>query len=211
MWMTHSVSARAWTDYEKMISHDRYLGHLVELLVSQHALGRPDVSTRGMPVSMPTRRRSFWYPSLMIHRSPPPDFVSRFSAAACFIEHAGRLLLLYGKEPARAWGLPAGRMKDSESPIATAIRELSEETGYVARIEEMSDLGVTFVCGSQVDYTFYLYRMVLDYPITVRLDEREHSDYRWVTPSEALSLPFIEHLDGYLHLHYADELHSDGT
>lgn len=147
----------------------------------------------------------------MIYQSPPPQFLSQFSVAACFVEDAGRILLLHRNDSERAWGLPAGGIEDGESPIDAAIRELQEETGYRAIIDDVNDLGMTFVRGSQFDYTFHLYKVALDHPITVQLDEREHTDYRWVTPSEALSLPFIEDLDSYLNLHYADKPHSNGT
>jgi len=75
----------------------------------------------------------------------------------------------------------------------------------------VSALSVAFVRGSHFDYTFHLCRIVLDHPITVQLDAREHTDYRWATPSEALSLPFMEDLDSYLPLHYADKLSRNGT
>lgn len=87
-----------------------------------------------------------------------------------------------------------------------ALRELREETGYAANIEDVIDLGVTYARGSQFDYTFHLYKIMHDRPIAVRLDEREHTDHRWVTPSEALALPYIEDLDSYLYLHYAERL-----
>jgi 8-oxo-dGTP pyrophosphatase MutT (NUDIX family) len=147
----------------------------------------------------------------MIYPTLPAHFQSRFSVAACFVEYAGSILLLHRNDEANAWGLPAGSIENGESPIEAAMRELVEETGYMAVQEDIIPLGTTFVRGSQFDYTFSLFKVSLDDPIDVRIDEHEHTGYRWVTPHEALSLSFIEDLDSYLRLHYGDRLATDAT
>ncbi len=147
----------------------------------------------------------------MIYQSPPPHFLPEFSVAACLVEYAGRILLLHRNDLGRTWGLPAGGIEVGESPMEAAVRELREETGYTADDKNIDDLGETFVRGSQCDYTFHLYKVVLNQLIEVRLDEREHTDYCWATVKEALSLPFIEDLDAYLHLHYAERLGNNAT
>jgi ADP-ribose pyrophosphatase len=63
------------------------------------------------------------------------DIVERADAAAVVAEVGGGLVLVRQFRPAvgqTLWELPAGRVDPGETPAAAAIRELQEETGYVA-------------------------------------------------------------------------------
>ena len=63
------------------------------------------------------------------YRNPVP-------AAGVLLERAGRVLLVKRRWEPRAgsWCLPAGFMEAGETPEQTAVRELQEETGVVARL-----------------------------------------------------------------------------
>ncbi len=55
-------------------------------------------------------------------------------------------ICLIAKKRGQIWGLPKGRLQPGESWEATAVREVLEETGHLATIEEYID---------QIDYIFY--------------------------------------------------------
>jgi len=107
----------------------------------------------------------------------------------------GRVLLLH-RLPERGgfWQILTGRREIGESPLATAARELHEETGFAPRLEEIWALD-------------YVHSFALDLPgsvrpifaeetafavrvagSSVRLDPREHDAFRWCTVEEALAL-----------------------
>lgn len=59
-------------------------------------------------------------------------------AAYGVIVREGEVLLAHWNERGRSgWTLPGGGMEPGESPIETAVREIWEETGYHAAIDEL--------------------------------------------------------------------------
>jgi len=57
------------------------------------------------------------------------------SAVAAVIEDAaGRVLLCQQRGGHRLWGLPGGKIRNAESPIHAAIRDIREETGSETEI-----------------------------------------------------------------------------
>ena len=116
---------------------------------------------------------------------PPPLGV----AARAVVRRGSEILLLkrsnsVGYDPG-LWELPGGKMDFGEVLTEALEREVAEETGLAARIltplvtwhfvkEPFWVTGVTFICESGGG------DIVLS---------AEHSDYRWVTPEEALGLP----------------------
>ncbi|WP_253915726.1 methyltransferase, FxLD system [Streptomyces sp. NRRL S-31] len=63
---------------------------------------------------------------------PEPQAV--FGAAAVVTDASGRVLL--GRSSRGVWELPAGRVETGEAAPAAAVRELAEETGLTARVED---------------------------------------------------------------------------
>uniref|UniRef100_A0AAU2W2K0 NUDIX hydrolase n=1 Tax=Streptomyces sp. NBC_00008 TaxID=2903610 RepID=A0AAU2W2K0_9ACTN len=63
---------------------------------------------------------------------PNPQAVA--GAAAVVTDAAGRVLL--GRSTKGMWELPGGRIEAGESAQAAAVRELAEETGLTARVED---------------------------------------------------------------------------
>ena len=66
---------------------------------------------------------------------------------ACAVALAGDAVLLvrhteHGGNLTGSWGLPAGRAEPGEDVVATALRELEEETGLVVRREDAVPLEV---------------------------------------------------------------------
>jgi ADP-ribose pyrophosphatase YjhB (NUDIX family) len=63
------------------------------------------------------------------------------SAVAAVIEDpAGRVLLCQQSQGHRLWGLPGGKIRDGESPIRAAIRDIREETGTDVEIIDLVGL-----------------------------------------------------------------------
>ena len=74
--------------------------------------------------------------------SGEPRRITRVSAYAVCVDDADRLLLCriapgYTREDDGKWTLPGGGLEHGEDPRDGALRELTEETGYVG---ELSDL-----------------------------------------------------------------------
>ncbi|MGW0798131.1 methyltransferase, FxLD system [Streptomyces sp. NPDC002692] len=75
-------------------------------------------------------------PGQAVERTHPPEPGAVFGAAAVVTDDQGRVLLgrRLGRTP--AWELPAGRIEPGESAAAAAVRELGEETGLSANVED---------------------------------------------------------------------------
>jgi protein-L-isoaspartate(D-aspartate) O-methyltransferase len=63
-----------------------------------------------------------------------PDPQAVFGAAVVVTDSFGRVLL--GRSKRGMWELPAGRIETGESAPGAAVRELAEETGLTARVED---------------------------------------------------------------------------
>ncbi|MET9089289.1 bifunctional class I SAM-dependent methyltransferase/NUDIX hydrolase [Streptomyces sp. NPDC004237] len=63
-----------------------------------------------------------------------PDPQAVFGAAVVATDNFGRVLL--GRSSQGMWELPGGRVETGESAPAAAVRELAEETGLTARVED---------------------------------------------------------------------------
>ncbi|MEU1788099.1 methyltransferase, FxLD system [Streptomyces sparsogenes] len=65
---------------------------------------------------------------------PRPEPQAVFGAAAVVTDASGRVLL--GRSTRDMWELPAGRVETGEAAQAAAVRELAEESGLTARVED---------------------------------------------------------------------------
>lgn len=109
--------------------------------------------------------------------------------------HDGERVLLLHRRPERGnfWQPVTGTIEDGEAPVATARREIIEETGRPA---EPHDLGLaqSFMIESQylaaklgepVIASEIAFDASLDAKVPIRLDQAEHDDYGWFTFHEA--------------------------
>jgi 8-oxo-dGTP pyrophosphatase MutT (NUDIX family) len=114
----------------------------------------------------------------------------RYQAAGGVVVDGDRVLVL--RRPSRdEVRLPKGHMKKGETPTKTALREVTEESGY-ADLEVIGDLGCQVVeydyAGVHVVRDEYYYRMRL---LSDRQAGREEQELQfvpdWVSWDEALS------------------------
>ena len=130
----------------------------------------------------------------MITKEKPLDFNKQFDVVGCFVEHNGKFLLLRRHSHKRSgdkWGLPAGKMDDGETISQAMLREIEEETGL--KIPEVSvvHFDSLYVRDGSLDIKWHMFGTRLDAKPTIKLSPHEHSEYRWVTPEEALEMDLI--------------------
>jgi 8-oxo-dGTP diphosphatase len=59
------------------------------------------------------------------------------AVAAVVTDDAGRVLLCQQSQGHRRWGLPGGKVRQAESPVHAAIRDIMEETGMAAQLVDL--------------------------------------------------------------------------
>lgn len=111
------------------------------------------------------------------------------------VVHDGERVLLLHRRRERGdfWQPVSGTIEENESPMATARRELVEETGQSGEPEPL-DLTQSFLIESQYLAARYpspiiaseiVFRAELDSRVPIRIDTREHDDWGWFTLDEA--------------------------
>lgn len=98
----------------------------------------------------------------------------------------GRVLLLREYRPFHGhyiWMVPSGHIDQESDPVAGALRELREETGYEAR-----QISLFFTCRHKedIDYTCYVYRATDLHINPLPADADESIEVHDLTVAEAL-------------------------
>lgn len=141
----------------------------------------------------------------MISEQEPNKFEPKFSVVACFVEYAGKILLLQrqDKKPqSNTFGLPAGKVNAGEKILETMVRELREETGINVSSTELSYLGKLYVRYKTHDFLYHSFKTRLNQAPNIVITPVEHKGFRWESPRDALSLPLVEDFDGCIKLYY---------
>src|SRR5690606_30785709 len=69
------------------------------------------------------------------------------AVAAVITDPSGRVLLCQQSQGHRLWGLPGGKIRNGESPIQAAIRDIREETGAETEIIDL--VGIYHLTGDE--------------------------------------------------------------
>jgi ADP-ribose pyrophosphatase YjhB (NUDIX family) len=59
------------------------------------------------------------------------------AVAAVIRDPAGHVLLCQQSQGHRLWGLPGGRIRNGESPVAAVVRDIREETGTETEVDDL--------------------------------------------------------------------------
>ncbi|HEY6594655.1 MAG TPA: NUDIX hydrolase [Asanoa sp.] len=79
------------------------------------------------------------------------------AVAAVVTDDAGRVLLCQQSQGHRRWGLPGGKVRQAESPIRAAIRDIMEETGTDAQLVDL--VGIYQLTGQSLpDLVVHVFR-----------------------------------------------------
>lgn len=112
------------------------------------------------------------------------------AGAVIFREAGGALRYLLLKYPSGHWDFVKGRMEPGESPVQTAVREASEETG-ISDLEFVDgfrhEIGYGFERGGRRVRKRVIFFAARTRTRRVRLSH-EHRDYRWLGYGEASRL-----------------------
>lgn len=107
------------------------------------------------------------------------------------MEYDGKFLILLrhgNKVDGDTWGLPAGKVEKVESDEQTILRELEEETGYLASANDLEFLGDFHFEFDDLYVEFPSYKIKLDGKIEVKHSQDEHIDWRWVSAKECYEM-----------------------
>lgn len=134
-----------------------------------------------------------------------PNFQAKMQASACYLEIEGRILLVQqatGRRDAGLWGVPAGKLETDETPEIAAKRELFEETGIrIHSPNQIQFIKTLYIRKLDLDYTYYMFKILLDTKPSIQLALEEHAQYLWASFEEIKKLPLrdgaIEALEHY--------------
>lgn len=123
----------------------------------------------------------------------PNGFSPQLEVAAVYVNAHGKILLLQladHKHEKGTWGVPAGKLEAHEEPLHAAKRELFEETGINAELQDFQTLGALYIRKPGLDYSYHLFSLPLNVVPLLSLSG-EHCSHVWASREEAHSLPLM--------------------
>lgn len=141
----------------------------------------------------------------MIYSTKPKDFKAQNEIVSCFVENDGEILLLHrleSKFEGGTWGVPAGKVEAGESINEALIRETWEETHIKLAESDILFFDKVYVRYPNFDFNFYIFHSLLDKRPNVKINNKEHQNFKWISPQQALKENLIRDLDGCIKLYY---------
>lgn len=141
----------------------------------------------------------------MIYKSKPRNFLPKFEVVSCYCEKNGEILMLHRlahKSQGDRWGVPAGKINADEKKDEAILREIYEETGLKALVEDLSYIDTLYVKHEDYQFTYYMYYLPISQTATVIINPTEHSAFQWVKPKKALDMNLVEDLDYCIKLYH---------
>lgn len=130
-------------------------------------------------------------------KNKPMDFNKKFDIVGCFVESGNKFLLLHRhlhKANGDKWGLPAGKVDHGENIQQAIVRELNEETGLVFTASDLKYFDSLYVRDGNFDIEWHMFAVKIEPTPMVKINPKEHVDYKWVTSIEALQMNLIHDL-----------------
>ncbi len=127
----------------------------------------------------------------MIFQEPPENFNPKMEVSTCYIALDDTFLFVKASSlKGGLWEIPGGKLEKGESAQEAAVREIKEETGI--DLLNLLHFKTVYIRFPEMDFTYHMFQSTLkDVPL-VALNQREHTEYRWITLEEALTLPLIQ-------------------
>ena len=121
----------------------------------------------------------------------PKNFNPCVSSCGCIVQHKNKFLFLQkaeGRWSEKLWGVPCGTMESLENPSSTMKRELFEETGLIAQINELKYLKEFFIIlKDNFHYIHHVFFYKLRENKKISLS-KEHLSYKWLSLKEIYTL-----------------------
>lgn len=126
--------------------------------------------------------------------TPPVDFSPTLEVAGCYCAFEDKVLLVKRsphKPQGDTWGIPGGKIEESETPQQALVREIYEEIGVEIKAKDLEEISPIYMRFSEKDYIFHrFYKNFFVLP-QLHLNLEEHREALWVTCDEALRLPLM--------------------
>jgi len=95
------------------------------------------------------------------------------------------------------WGGVAGYIEENEKPYETALKEIKEEVGLenedVKFLKKFDPISFTDIYeGKRYDWKIFSFLFKIKEKRKIKIDW-EHSDYRWIAPSEIKKFDTVPH------------------
>jgi 8-oxo-dGTP diphosphatase len=141
----------------------------------------------------------------MIYTAKPEIFQSKFEVVSCFIENQKNILLLQrqdDKPQPNTYGIPAGKVNPKEYLRKAILREVLEETALDISTTRIFYLAKLYVKYQDYDFIYHTFSAGFDKRQKVIINQREHKNYIWAKPQDALNFPLIQDLDACIKIFY---------
>jgi len=134
----------------------------------------------------------------MIFKKKPLDFKPKFEVVSCFVQHAGKILLLKRqnhKTEGGKWGVPAGKVDEGEALQRAILREIEEETGIEISETNITYFNKIYVRYEEFDFIYHIFHTKLKRKKEIKINKEEHEAFIWVSPLEALNTDLVQDQD----------------